>query len=323
MPNHSASFMLDILRWPQLLLTVMLLLSSCMLPASTVWVVSRAELNPWALEELQHELERRLGMPMSVTFRKISGDRNLDEIPSGTWLLTEVDDEDPLVLPGLMPLPLVVELRWMLGLWRTPLEEIGETSLPIPNLAAFLAACRRLRSRSPSTFPWFQGLYDPGMLCRLEEALGKSLPRANVRLPGSGGLLATLNLAVEENLLNPLSLEADSALAFEVFEAGDCVMTGMWVLPSMLSAESALRRRLPDLVFQPFPRPTGEPQVPMLSLRLFAPEGVTVAPGSPVSAVGAGAASDARLLPVQVRQDREWERRQYLKLYNRLIRGEY
>jgi len=260
---------------------------------------------------------------MSVTFRKVSGDRNLDEIPSGTWLLTEVDDEDPVVLPGLMPLPLTVELRWMLSLWRTPLEQTGEISLPIADLPSFLATCRLLRSRSPSTFPWFQGLYDPGTLCRLEEALGKSRLQTRGSGSGAGGLLAVLNLAVEENLLNPLSLEADSALAFEVFEAGDCVMTGMWVLPSMVAPTSTLRQRLPTLAFQPFPRPIGGAQVPSLSLRLFAPEALIPQIASESFEVDQMSASATRIMRVQVRDDRDWEKQQYPQLYNRLIRGEY
>ena len=294
------------------------------LPAATIWVVTRAELGPWALEALQHRLEQQLGAGMSVTFRKVNGERSLDEIPSGTWILGEPESPEITGLTGFASTPLRQDLWWMLGVWRSQVERHAGVTLPLADLQTFIEVCRSSRGRVSDAFPWFQGLYDPGTLHRLEDVLGRGTPSTTAsNVLQKGGLLAILNLAVEENLLNPLSLEADSSLAFEVFEAGDCAFSGMWVLPSMVREDSALRRRLPDLHFQAFPGPAGEAPVACISLRLFVPEAVIASWPTTLTAEALPSTRTVNLSPVMSQVEQDWEKKQFPKLYNRLIRGDF
>ncbi len=273
----------------------------------TVVLPSRVNLVPWVLDAVRRILERGLNRTIALSVRPAAGFSADEPGLERSWLLLEDGDPPPV---GREATGLRLSLHWVLGVRAdllAPVASAGPTTL-----SEFREILVRLRARPAPVFPWFESLYSPMTLRCFEVAWATGVPEQGFTA------LPFLQHALDQKLLNPFSIDADEALAFDVFEAGDTVFATMWVPGEALPVGSLLRGTLTRALFMPLPGPQGPAPVPRLDFTLWTPVG-RAAPVLAPGVITASAPFVAR--PLEARLDERWIRFAFPEAYDRLVRG--
>ncbi|MBI3038456.1 hypothetical protein HYY75_05310 [bacterium] len=144
---------------------------------------------------------------------------------------------------------------------------------PPRSLSEFLKTLENLRTLDSYIFPWFEPFYDRNTLFRLKQAISGNILSNSAKQEvstRSKEFVSFIHQALNRKLLNPLSMEADGNLSYEVFEAGDSTFSTFWILQSELIPNTRSSKNS-DVRFTPFPGKTDFSPIPRMTFRLLTP----------------------------------------------------
>ncbi len=220
---------------------------------------------PWVLDSIRVELSEKLKRPVTLIVRPASYVISLNEIASGALLLTErVQLPEKLECVGVG-----IGLVWCLGVRVSELEKVA-SGCP-QTFSELLKYSELIRKSNNDGYPWFESLYGSHTLLRLENALGAPEKSGSDDVVGSNSssLISLLHDALDRKLINPLSLEADETMAFDVLEAGDCVFASLWIPERLFLHPKKDSRKFKELRFVSFPGRNGPISPPRITFHLF------------------------------------------------------
>ncbi len=237
-----------------------------------VRLISRLDFAPTLLEMINHELQHQTGRHFSLTVQPLNASFTTD---LKSFLL--VESGVPMPPPGFEPTGVSIRLVWGLAV-RKSIAHLLENRQP--DLEAFSNILQELKKNDPTRFPWFESLLSNNTLrnfCLLfgEKSRPGSPSQPFWKQPCAPSMLFK---AIEAELLNPLSVEADLALAMEVFEAGDAMFVSQWVPECAFTDTVADLPALKDGIMIPFPLPKGEVLLPAITLNFMKPAGLEFIP---------------------------------------------
>jgi hypothetical protein len=301
---------------------------------------------------LEHKLGgRRVALTVHSLFSAPGSDREAEDGRGGpSLLLVETGAEIGVVPAGAHLTPITMDFLWLFGIHEDLMCEVG-VALPTTT-TEWASAMSALRARDPFKYPWFSSLYSHHTLLRLQDVLegpadspaqgatgtasGNDPVAARFEPPDfwrRASPLEIIQQCFDSGFLNPLTIESDEALAFEVFEARDAVFTTVWLPREALASDSSLRKSLGNPVFLPFPArdPEHPTAVPVVRYRLWCVDEVLVAREPRLSATipGNNDPGEGRGIPqfplerlCSYAADLAWITGEYPSLYDRLVTGE-
>ncbi|MGM0600645.1 MAG: hypothetical protein ACQETH_12615, partial [Candidatus Rifleibacteriota bacterium] len=122
-------------------------------------------------------------------------------------------------------------------------------------------------------YPWFESLYSKNTLLNFINVLGEAKNRGTNKKKSfarQDGAIKILYRAIEEGVLNPLSLEASQQLALSVFRANDSVCCTLWVPYDLLISDARAYHSIAgEFEVIAFPRPDGKAVLPKIRFNLW------------------------------------------------------
>jgi|GEM_PF-818737 len=293
--------------------------------ALQIVIPSRLPLLPKTLDTLRRKLNHDLKHKVSLSFRQISTAFTPDDVSSGTLILAE---------EGFIPDPAKFDLRktnwritfvWVLAVKEDMLSNIA-SSCP-GDLDSFMGQLAELKKIHPESFPWFESLNSPNTMLRLERAMSPNGDNrstfVSVHEAASGtfkNAVKVLQKALDEKLLNPLSLEADETLSCEVYEAGDSVFSSMWMFEDFLASGPRLLVAFKNTLFFPFPGPDGKTSLPKIKFHLWVPSKILEIASDNIKLSSTAEAKE--IGECDFAQETAWIKENFSMLYDELLRGE-
>lgn len=321
------------------------------LPASSttpvkVFLSTRLPLTPWALDGIRRLLERDLAHPVTLLPHPASTTWSPEDLAGDVRLLNDDGKAPSGFLQPVKPVGSPLVLVWLMAYHPDLLQCVA--SAPPVQVITWFETLRALREIAPERFPWFESLYQPQTLLHLEAALeGVVLPppppllnrdRAHKQEPGIMGIL---HRAFEDNLLNPLAIEADENLAFDVFEAGDAVFSTFWmplevVIPLIRPPLRSFNVRHPvgipgvaiasgeeqKSLFMAVPGLNGPTAIPLRTLHLLALNAAKSHEPAASYSFAVPLPEEMTFITESEEKEAAWIARRYPLLYGKLIRGE-
>ena len=255
------------------LLVLLFILTFSVSHATTVTMISRLDFAPGMLEMVKLDLERSLQTKVSLNFQPVLKTQQISLRKSQDLLLVENGFPEEMLPQNYELIPdSEVSLVWVLGLSDKAKELMNEEK--IINLKDFGKLLIKLKKQNPSTFPWFESLFSKNTLFNLNLVLGEDEKIAlNPSVKQDFWLykdaVKVLYEAMGDELLNPLSLESDELLAFNVFMSGDCAATSLWVPSEFLIKQEVASKFLGNVLLLPFPSVEGKAVVPKVSFHIY------------------------------------------------------
>lgn len=219
--------------------------------------LSRTNFPAWIFDSLRTRLQRDLKQTVNLLVLPASGPVSIEAIASSGYCLLEVGTS-PGEVPGNWTLtPFSYSLLWVLAIREK--ENSQAEFQPPRNLEEFMAQCENWKKENPQKFPWFDSLFSPTTLLRIQRAVEGPA--------SSGAVIPLLQKALQDKILNPLSMEADESLAYEVLDGEDCLFSSQWIPQDFLFDPPLLSKNPAGFRFAPFPGKIRE--VPRITFRLY------------------------------------------------------
>lgn len=309
------------------LLLICLIIAFCPGPLhgtsdGSVGLLSRIDFAPALLEMISRELERTTGRHFSLIFQPVEASGSVTFNDSTPLMLIENGIPETMLPEGFEKTGLTINLVWVLAAGRDITQVLGSQTLTLDKFAALLA---ELRQNDPQRFPWFEPLLSKNTMrnfCLLygEKAQKSSAKRHRTAMfHQQPHAAAMLYRAIESELLNPLSVEADLGLAMEVFAAGDADFVSYWIPQSYL-ANAALRPAyLAGVSFTPFPISGNRTMLPRMTLNLWKSKEQKI--DAIISATDPDQ-QDAAIVELDFLSETAWINSSYTANYDALIVGD-
>ncbi len=295
----------------------------------------RFNLVPWTLDSIRKILARDLEHPVSLIIRPITGPNPTEDFATDTFYLLEEGFSDGMRQAGLASSSWELDLYWVLACNKDYMPAVA--SAPPSDLNGFFALLRKVREKNPEMFPWFESLYSANTVLRLKRSFeaDEGEESTTMAVPvGSGTTrrfrrspIRILHAALDAKFLNPLSIEADEGMAFDVFEARDTVFSTLWVTdeffesPLSTGIVSSLTR---EIGFFPFPCVKGSPRIPRTRFTLWAFGSPARGP-LPKRSAGRGASPEKGFgfEDLMGKDELRWQKKSFGSFYDRLVQGEF
>jgi len=279
--------------------------------ALTVIMPSRVNLVPWTLDTVKRVLERDISRKVSLSVRSDVGFHWPDPSASGAWLLLEEGVKAPVDLKftGIR-----LSLLWMMAVRSEMLSSVA-SKCP-SRLDEFFKALDALKKNSPGVFPWFESLYSAETLRCFTVAF--AIPNGSEDAEIASQSLKVFHQALDGRLLNPLSIESDEGLAFDVFEARDSVFSSMWVVEESWTPTSLLKGTLAGTFFVPVPGIARPSPVPQMQFSLWSREQI------PIGGIRQRleiASFPYPVIRLDSKAESAWKRDTFSSVYDQLIQG--
>lgn len=281
-------------------------------------LVSSIDFVPEILEMIRRHISSKLSRRISLIFHPV--DRELQEViePRTSILLLEQGFSDSLIKEKYHDSGMHIRLAWVLVGKK---EFFAEFKGKDYNLETFSNVLQHKKAQSPDTFPWFESLCSKNTLLNFSRIFpvsqGKLTPRPFYE---QRGLIKILYRAMEEGLLNPLSVEADQLLATKVFVANDSFCFTCWVPLDYLLDEKLVHQAFGDAEVRPFPNQSGTAEIPVLNLQIWVRNDIEQQIASDTLELDF---SNLVVLNRDFVSDREWMQKQFPAIYDMLIMGEF
>jgi hypothetical protein len=231
--------------------------------------ISRVDFVPEILEMVRFSLGNRTGQEISLIYHPFNEKLKIEGNLKNSYLLVEKGFEKQLELKNYEPVDMALQLAWVV-VTRQKLFNLLDR--PNVNLENFGKALIKLKSESPYSYPWFEAIYSKDTLYNFYLTLSeKKTSSSAAKTPfwqqkNAAGVLCR---AMEQGLLNPLSVEADQTLSTKVFLASDSVCFTSWIPIEFLTNSKIVAGFFPDSAVIPFPGRDGPAVVPVLSFSLW------------------------------------------------------
>ncbi|MBF0544220.1 MAG: extracellular solute-binding protein [Candidatus Riflebacteria bacterium] len=293
-----------------------------------IFVSTELPLTSWSLDMIRTTFEKTLQRKVSILLKDSL--RNILSYDFATETLILADDVNVSNISSRQKISPAIEfpIIWVLVYRKETFSKLA-TSTP-QNLEGFINILRILRAKNSDFFPWFEGLFNKVSLYCIQTELsfpnsGKNSKVVDNNLSANKNEVDSFfHQILGENLLNPLSIEADENLAFEVFEAGDTAFTSMWI------PEYAIDH--PELLYldcqtdwMGFPGATNFLPIPQLKLKLFSIDSTTHLPsklGLTINRPFQSSLASERFCPYSATNAQEWVRSEFSSLYKKIVMGE-
>jgi len=267
-----------------------------------VFFPTRFELSPWLLDSIKSDLNQAFGRQVSLEVFQTHSLILKDSVPEKAYVLAEKGVFAAGFETNFSEKPAVISLIWGLGL-RMP--EMSEAASDTPkNWNDFMEIARKLKARKVGCYPWFESLSCPSTLLHLRERFSQE------------SFQQSIFSSFDEGILNPLSLEADQTLAFEVLESGDCVFSTLWANLSLAKNDENISFFGGKVRVIPFPGAEKSGSFPRVDLHIFVPKSVEEKFDwkypSPDNFM-------RNTLPCDVRTEFDWAEKIFPQVYNFLI----
>lgn len=234
-----------------------------------VLMVSRIDFVPEILDMVRKSLMRKASEPVSLAFQPLSKDLKLDFGEKSTHLLLEDGIPTDNIAEKFEKTSCCISLIWTLIAKKDFYEQLSSQKITLENFGKALVE----RKKSfPHVYPWFESLYSKSTFLNFYSVFGKhkkSNLTQEVPFWQHKGAIRILYRAMEQGLLNPLSVEADQLLATNVFLAGDSVCFTFWVPIEFLDEHSLVLDALGDVVLLPFPGISKSSSFPRITFHLW------------------------------------------------------
>jgi len=289
----------------------------------SVGLLSRIDFAPALLEMISRELERTTGRHFSLIFQPVEASGSVSFGDSLPLMLVEKGIPETMIPEGLEKTDMSINLVWVLAAGKDVTQVLGSQTLTLDKFAALLT---ELRQNDPQRFPWFEPLLSKNTMRNFCLLYGEKLQKASTRRHRAAMFhqqphaAAMLYRAIESELLNPLSVEADLGLAMEVFAAGDADFVSYWIPQSYLTNDSLWPAGLAGVSFMPFPVSGNRTMLPRLTLNLWKNKDLKI--DSVISADEPALPVDAAVVELDFLSETAWINSEYTTNYDALIVGE-
>lgn len=282
-----------------------------------ILMVSRLALPARVLDFTRQIIGNILNKRVTMTISNVSSQSGMVRPLFEKLILLEDGMEESKITRGMIKTSIKLDFGWVLALNPRMLEKAA-CKVPV-DLSSFLDVLKVLKARQPEKFPWFESLYSPNTLARFDYAFAGNSSSEQ----GSEKMLDFIHDALNAGIMNPLSIEADESLAFDVFEAGDTVFASMWLPIVSLAKGSELRSFLNDPLLTTFPTLSKMACLPVIRLHLWCMESDAENFISCGSSSGSSAADVRQYEDVcDSKQELEWMEKRFPELYDALVMGE-
>jgi hypothetical protein len=216
-----------------------------------------------------------------------------------------------------------IDLVWVLLVKKRLYEQLNGARL---DLLSFSHALQSDFCKNNYKYPWFESLYSKNTLLNFIKVLGeakKSGINKNKTFARQDGAIKILYRAIEDGILNPLSLEASQQLALNVFRANDSVCCTLWVPYDLLVADDQAYHSIAgDFKVLAFPRAEGKAVIPKISFSLWKRKNTRAALRIKV-VEKTHKKSDWEFIEPDIFKDAQWIEAKFAQTYDRLIMGDF
>ncbi|MFZ5951797.1 MAG: hypothetical protein ACOYXC_13890 [Candidatus Rifleibacteriota bacterium] len=282
-------------------------------------LIASIDFVPEVLEMVRRELSEQTRRGVSLIFQPAEPDFAVVPERKPQAILIEEGLITPENLQDYNKSPVKIELVWVMIFHSSILPLIGDELTP----ESFGKALLQYKKKHPFFFPWFESLFSKHSLlnfclnfsnCNTKEKYEKK------PFWQQSGAIRLLYRAMEEGLLNPLSVEADQMLACKVFSAGDSVCFSMWVPIKWLNSPELVKRVFGDARIGVF-KLNEHRLLPRLSLELWLDK------SSALSLVASETACPAlekyEIIEAGHEKKRAWFKKGFSEAYDSLIMGDF
>lgn len=271
---------------------------------------------PEILEMIRQSLSRKITQPVSLAFLPV--DKEFSESPRrrSEILLIENGIATAAIPLEYEPTPYFIDLVWVM-LVR---PQLGKIDGAMDSLENFGKSLLKLKSQNPHVYPWFESLYSSNTLLSFHKLFSEPAAAKGYEKDPfwqQDGMVRMLYRAMEQGLLNPLSVEADQALATKVFLAGDSQCFTVWVPVEFLDRPELVKETFGEAEIFAFP---GKDAVrfPKMALRIWKTDEVTFSWAQP-----AVASSTLTFVEGDFAGDQAWLKSSSGAIYDMLIMGDF
>ena len=291
-------------------------------PHENISLISRIDFAPALLEMISSDLQTRIRRPCSLNFQPVEGLKSINADAFSSILLVEEGVDSSILPAGRVKSPIEIRLVWVLAVHKKAVHLIKNAPLTLESFAKILIDGKK---SEPDKFPWFEALVSRNTLRNFCVVLGERDTRPQTPGAKTGSEfwlqqngIAVLNKALEAELLNPLSVEADLSLAMEVFAAGDALFVSHWVPADYLRRPSD---HLPaQTLLVPFPDQSGTGKIPEMHLHLWLPADSEL--NAKVEVSSDTAQVSQQFIALDYASETAWIEKNHTENYDSLIMGD-
>ena len=216
-----------------------------------------------------------------------------------------------------------IELVWLL---LVKVELFRRLKADEINLLSFADALETDYCKTNYKYPWFESLYSKSTLLNFIKVLGKPKSRGMNKKKSfarQDGAIKTLYRAIEDGVLNPLSLEASKQLALNVFRANDSACCTLWVPYDLLVSDSnSYNNIVRDFEVIAFPRLDGKCVIPKMSFSLWKRK-TSKAELKVKQIIKNNKNLDCQFIENDFKKNMKWFEEKFSQAYDRLIMGDF
>lgn len=279
-------------------------------------LIAGIEFVPEILEMIRQSLQRKISRPVSLAYQPLEKDFSQVSRRGSEILLVEDGFATATIPLDYEPTDKEIELVWLMVFG----EKFRNISGSMESLAGFGEALLTMKAENAQVYPWFESLYSPNTLLNFNKVFadsgsGKGYKKMDFwRQPD---MVKMLYRAMEQGLLNPLSVEADQALAVKVFLAGDAQCFTVWVPAEFLQHPQLARSFFGEVELAAFPGKSVA-LMPRLSLRLWKTDESEIVWNETHLAT-----STINFIDGNFDKDQLWKQEKFGPIYDRLIMGDF
>ncbi|MBF0406617.1 MAG: hypothetical protein HQM10_04640 [Candidatus Riflebacteria bacterium] len=223
-----------------------------------IFLATEVPLSSWCLDLIKNLFSNKFQKKVSIILRDNIRTVQSYSLSSESFVLADEENIPDFSVNRASLKCIDFPLAWVLACRKDILRKyLPEASLP-GNLEEYLKLLRSVRSINPHFFPWFEGLFNKQTLFCVQMLTGKK-QRSSVSFFFS---------IFEQNLMNPLSIETDEVLAFDVLDAGDTIFSSLWLPEAVLESKEVYFKKH-EISWLPFPGVSSETIIPRVTLKFF------------------------------------------------------
>ena len=301
--------------------------SVCNLAAQThdrIKIISRIDFAPPLFEMIRKSYEQKSGKPCHIEFQPADDLENLKNDDPGILLLVEEGINPALLAPDYSQASFSLELVWLLAVRGEALKMIDTPTLTLEKFAQLVA---KLKQTNPNHFPWFEPLCSKNTLRNfcllLDKNPASTLPDQSINKKAfwqRSKAASILYGAIENELLNPFSFEADLALAMNVFSEADAEFVSHWVPVDYLQNRQLAENEMGKSILMPFPTFDGSAKIPRMRFNMWQP--VSAKPFTAHAFSVTNATDSFSFIDQNFASESAWIKDKYAEQYDSMIMGE-
>lgn len=279
-----------------------------------VAMISRLEFVPGMLEMVKSVIEAQIEKKVALQYIFKSDDTSLVSLNQDCKLLLIEKGYPAEKLPKeFHKTDKTISLIWVLAVQNEAVEIIKLN--PEISFSNFENSLKKLKQANKFRYPWFDSLASPNSLINFHLIFDK--------LNSSSKKVALfLNRALEQGILNPLSVEADRFLSFKVFAAGDSLATTMWIPEDWFWNKDLRNAAFKAVEFIPFPASSGKSIIPRIKFNLWKADGADLK-FQQNKFLDFQFSDKIEISDRDFLVDIKWLKKDFADLYDRLIMGEF